>query len=414
MREITVGRTRSRVPTDTKRTNLVYRERVGRNYNEGKYIAPEVVKTLPDRMLINADETTYDNVVPNFNELRDRGTIVMNDYQHHEETATFLPGKFVAYRLDEGWHTYYNYDYNIADVLPLSKWPTFQVGWDIDHLANIALTKLYAKIDAAPIQSIVSIAEFHKTVASLRAAFIGVLRAIRGIHRIRRLLLRGAITSAKAANMYLEVRYGLRPIYYDVISAVEALNSYGKVKRKRYCAMAADTKTDQENFSVYYANNYEATGRCTLNASLTVLAGAIVDGKLSTNGLIDVAGLDEIPGSLWELVPFSFIVDWFVNVGDFIAAYTPKPDVDIKGTWVTVRDRRTRTAQCYTYRDLYDFQSCGSVGINGTYVENTTTRYANPEKPQLPQFNIRLNWLKILDLLAILRTNASTFRRWRL
>jgi len=39
-------------------------------------------------------------------------------------------------------------------------------------------------------------------------------------------------------------------------------------------------------------------------------------GKL--RGLIHAFGVDRVGSILWEALPFSFVVDWFVNIGDMI------------------------------------------------------------------------------------------------
>jgi hypothetical protein len=54
----------------------------------------------------------------------------------------------------------------------------------------------------------------------------------------------------------------------------------------------------------------------------------------------DVFGLSfkEIPITAWELVPYSFVIDWFVNAGDYIQAVTPKLGVKVLGSWSTTED----------------------------------------------------------------------------
>jgi hypothetical protein len=43
-----------------------------------------------------------------------------------------------------------------------------------------------------------------------------------------------------------------------------------------------------------------------------------LQGKLS--GLLHALGVSKAASVIWEAIPFSFVVDWFVNVGDVIAS----------------------------------------------------------------------------------------------
>lgn len=43
----------------------------------------------------------------------------------------------------------------------------------------------------------------------------------------------------------------------------------------------------------------------------------------------------DIPATLWEIVPYSFVVDWFVNVGTWLNAVVPDPNVTVLGNWIT-------------------------------------------------------------------------------
>jgi hypothetical protein len=222
------------------------------------------------------------------------------------------------------------------------------------------------------------------------------------------------MSAAQAANVYLEIRYGLRPIYYDVLSVISAFEAYGKPKRLRYVAHVRDSNTGAKDVSAYYANNFQSSGTCFLNEKIHVVSGAIVEARIATDGFTDILGGDEIPQSLWELVPFSFIVDWFCNIGRLISAWTPKPDLVVKGTWTTVTVESRRRMVAKSYRDLYYGGSGSCAGLAGEVSEETTTRYANLDKPGLPSLTIRVDWLKQLDIIAILTSFAQDFSRWRI
>jgi hypothetical protein len=51
-------------------------------------------------------------------------------------------------------------------------------------------------------------------------------------------------------------------------------------------------------------------------------------------------GTKELMKLPWELVPFSFVVDWFANVGDFYGSFLPTPGYTQLGSCV-VSERTT-------------------------------------------------------------------------
>lgn len=67
----------------------------------------------------------------------------------------------------------------------------------------------------------------------------------------------------------------------------------------------------------------------------------------------------DLPAAAWELVPFSFVVDWFTNVGQFIRGVTPKFGARELATWTSVK--RTKTVQVT--------QTSEWVASNSTYEE---------------------------------------------
>jgi hypothetical protein len=89
--------------------------------------------------------------------------------------------------------------------------------------------------------------------------------------------------------------------------------------------------------------------------------------------------LADVPSSLWELVPLSFIVDRFVSVGAWLDAIVPKPGVTIKGSWTT----RTSTGDQVQTRLPSDIVISGYPwtipgGTASAYRHRTFERTANP------------------------------------
>lgn len=45
--------------------------------------------------------------------------------------------------------------------------------------------------------------------------------------------------------------------------------------------------------------------------------------------------LDNVPSHYWEVMPWSFVADYFYKVGMWLRAITPNPAVDVRGNWVS-------------------------------------------------------------------------------
>jgi hypothetical protein len=72
----------------------------------------------------------------------------------------------------------------------------------------------------------------------------------------------------------------------------------------------------------------------------------------------------EIPIAVWELLPYSFVADWFFNIGDYVQAITPKPGVKLLGGSYTVEiDAKSEGSTTLTGTNTSAF----SVNTPGSY-----------------------------------------------
>lgn len=116
------------------------------------------------------------------------------------------------------------------------------------------------------------------------------------------------------ASLWMGYRYGIQPIVYSIQDALDYLEQRGILYR---------TVRKGENQTV----NLDIPG-WTFNSPLSLRQRIWAKGRFAattTNGL----GLNPVT-TAWELVPLSFVIDWFLNIGDLLGALAPSVSFDEK------------------------------------------------------------------------------------
>jgi hypothetical protein len=127
-------------------------------------------------------------------------------------------------------------------------------------------------------------------------------------------------------------------------------------------------------------------------------------------GTVQHYGLDDFFEAAWELVPYSFVVDWFTNLAVAFDIMPSTMGVVIKGHWTVSKIRSLSLANC-----VYEKNSSYTVPVNevASYsgsasasrywdVKLRTTGYGSPDSYKYAvEFKNTLNLSKTLDLLAI-------------
>jgi hypothetical protein len=155
--------------------------------------------------------------------------------------------------------------------------------------------------------------------------------------------------ASAVADKWLEYQLGWAPLLSEVDDMAKAIgerilepaNVWQPVR-----AIGVDEKVTQDVQTVISASDPYIACRRISKEIVTVRYIALVDvGSYGTGNItrMGIAPTNWIP-TLWELIPYSFVVDYFTNIGNIIsAASLAKSSV----RWIVKTERRTKSLEYY-------------------------------------------------------------------
>lgn len=138
---------------------------------------------------------------------------------------------------------------------------------------------------------------------------LGMLEKKKGLRRNG-----GRRAARDASGLWLEHSFGWAPLINDIYTAVKVMASnppaHKVVGRGSSVAEGTEGSTQPYNWFVQY--NY--TARCLVQADVYISNPNLA--------LANQLGIVNPATVAWELVPFSFVVDWFIPVGKFLDSFS--------------------------------------------------------------------------------------------
>lgn len=110
------------------------------------------------------------------------------------------------------------------------------------------------------------------------------------------------------ADNYLLYQFGIKPLVHDVL---DAARSYGyKAGRPKVTRVSVSRRVTSHGTTGH--------GYWNQNSELQVRQSIVC--YLHTDEVSDESGMLDLPSIIWERVPYSFVVDWWINVGAYLQA----------------------------------------------------------------------------------------------
>jgi len=142
-----------------------------------------------------------------------------------------------------------------------------------------------------------------------------------------------------ASNLWLEYHFGWEPLVKDIYEAVKVLSSNPPaqaVKGTGRCSWPVRTPGSPTPYNHWVEYSYECK----------VLVQADVYIRNPNLALANQLGIVNPATVAWELVPFSFLVDWFIPVGKLLDSWTDLLGYDLQYPFTT-------TTRLVKHRDIY-------------------------------------------------------------
>lgn len=228
-------------------------------------------------------------------------------------------------------------------------------------------TKLYDQLKSQDFNAAVTLAqigETSKTISDVAVMAAKLLVAFKkgDVRSAQKVLATLAGSKKAVSSSYLQYTYGIAPLLGDIDGAARALAelpsmlSYVKVKAKTKRELPLYELILEDTDTAYTAIRITGSIELKSLANFKVVGVASRDASLvgiSKTSLLEVG---------WELIPYSFVVDWLLPIGNYLESLSATAGLEID--WMTetivVREHVTVVRELKNRERVVD----GSTRIN--------------------------------------------------
>ena len=231
-------------------------------------------------------------------------------------------------------------------------------------LRNRALIRAREQLKSQNVNLSVAYAERAKTSNLVASSAMTIARAGRELKRgnfggAADALGLGKGLKAKAVGLsdrWLELQYGWKPVLNDMYGSMVALHEKDQFTPDRYRITVRGSAKEIRKFVLNTSVDYGVWGKGpgdislqSHNKSVNVRLDYVQSNPALAQG--NALGITDPLSVAWELVPFSFVADWFVPVGSYLNAMGASVGYSFVGGYSTYH--QTGTVNVY---------SCGPGG----------------------------------------------------
>lgn len=367
----------------------------------------------PTGFACGATQSISDNINKNARKRMRAGEIVMSDMSLVKWSRQFSEGVIDTGVIPNWGRLKFNGDL-IQQIESAAPTP-HDLRLDLENMKIVAYSAALAKLNQPGVMGGEILKDLGTTIRMLKRPFQSATELLtrmiknsrpRGVKRWK--TARDALKAT--ADSWLELRYGWIPTLGDMEHIVtDAMSKRAHVKWNHLVVRAEERqKLDTiDATSLTYKPNAVYTGCIHTEQLLRACAGIIYDLQPQSGSDVALQALGlrlcDAPATIWEVIPYSFVVDRFVSVGQWIQAITPKPEINIRRSWITTVYNRVRTCEGGSVRRVYTdgYVGTGNSGVS-IIKEDNIVRDVDPQLNITPVVFPRVTLNFKLDALALM------------
>lgn len=328
-----------------------------------KNASPIVVTTPYSFDLFGSNgKVMHDVVTPSYKKLSSDGKIVNNPMTIIEESCSYIPrnGSHALYTRT-GYApngTNIRVETVLYNMLAPSLMPEGSpFAGPLPDVSQTAINDAISASHQRNVMGIVDLLEGHKTVALLRENIRRLDSILKGIplrklgraksSRNGKVLFSKykpntvAGRAADAAGLHLEIQYGVIPLMMTIEGLMKTFTDASPPIRQTFRGSSSD---DDRTVDTTYSDIIGPyTGNVIGKAEVIKIreretyarAGVLTEYRPPLQGQLGLE-LRDIPTAAYELMKFSFVLDWWYDLGSFIEAAIPVPGYSQLASWSTV------------------------------------------------------------------------------
>lgn len=391
--------------------------------NDGSHITASLV-TVPVR-----SRTSIGVVTPGFRYLKRKGQLPINPY-FVEEIDTADGGYYSDYT------SVLNPSFNQYDVGPYTGFFGQGTGNPPSGLAlrasldNRVISKLITATGQNTNNVAADIAQYQQTVnmiSSTLTRLTGAVKAVKGgnIPKAAAILFQtkpprykrgkyptstpGTNYKQSAADNWLALQYGWKPLLQDIQGSMASLANFLTPLRSVQVASASATEREVtvEKLVINTALGAQ-TGNIVTYTEWTNRIGIRYTTDSPKQAFLTQLGMTNPISLAWELLPWSFVVDWAIPIGPYLESLTAWRGLAFNGGWSSKRARKITYYEMSYCGPLYPGDSDAVVTYLGNYRQEhfIYTRSALGSFPtmEFPSFKNPVSVTHGLNALALLNT----------